>query len=102
MKAISRNLKQLLSDDKKNLSFLRFFLLITAIILLWLVSLWSYAFIKEIGLLNENFRVDYVNLFAGLGILLGSGLLGLVFKVIQKKHENGSGTGNDQNGSSEN
>lgn len=91
MKAILRNLKQLLSDDNNNLSFLRFFLLITVLILVWLISLWSYAFISEIRLLNENFRVDYVNLFAGLGILLGGGLLGLIFKVIQKKHENRSG-----------
>lgn len=101
MKKILKNLKQLLSDDNKNFSFLRFFLFFMIFLLIWLVYLWSYAFLKEISLLSDNFRVDYLNLYSGLGVLLGSGLLGLIFKVIQKKHENGSGKGNDQQGSSE-
>ena len=68
-------------------SLLRVFLAIIIMLLIYLVGLWSYAFISEVKLLSKEFRVDYSNLFIGLGILLGTSLLGLAWKVIQKKYE---------------
>ena len=68
-------------------SLLRVFLAFIMLLVVYLVALWSYAFITEVKMISEEFRVDYGSLFTGLGVLLGAGLLGLAWKVLQKKFE---------------